>query len=46
MQQAVLEHFPTVQAKYKFTHRDKDIYFSRECFDLFVESVKRVVDHL
>lgn len=40
MQQAVLRHFPEVQATYRFTHRDKDIYFSRECYNLFVESIK------
>ncbi|EKM52890.1 uncharacterized protein PHACADRAFT_100657 [Phanerochaete carnosa HHB-10118-sp] len=40
MQQAVLRYFPEVQATYRFTHRDKDIYFSRECYELFVESVK------
>ena len=41
MQQAVLQHFPDVDAVYKFTHRDSDVYFTRECFDLFVESIKR-----
>ena len=41
MQQAVLQHFPTVQATYKFTHRDEDVYFTKECFNLFVESIKR-----
>ncbi|KAJ3535969.1 hypothetical protein NM688_g6901 [Phlebia brevispora] len=40
MQQAVLQHFPDVDAIYQFTHRDPDVYFTRECFDLFVESVK------
>ncbi|KAF7789094.1 hypothetical protein EIP86_000027 [Pleurotus ostreatoroseus] len=40
MQQAVLQHFPDVDAVYKFTHRDSDVYFTRECFDLFVESIK------
>ena len=42
MQQAVLQHFPDVDAVYKFTHRDSDVYFTRECFDLFVESIKRM----
>ncbi|KAF7975743.1 hypothetical protein HWV62_8731 [Athelia sp. TMB] len=35
MQQAVLHHFPDVQATYKFTHRDKDVPFTRECIDTF-----------
>ncbi|KAI0084339.1 nicotinate phosphoribosyltransferase [Irpex rosettiformis] len=39
MQQAVLHHFPDAQATYKFTHRDKDVFFTRQCFDLFKESV-------
>ena len=41
MQQAVLKHFPEVQAVYKFTHRDNDVCFSRPCYDLFVESISR-----
>ena len=41
MQQAVLQHFPGVQGTYRFTHRDKDVFFTRECFDLFVRSVAR-----
>lgn len=41
MQQAVLRHFPDVEATYSFTHRDPDVYFTRECYNLFVESVKR-----
>lgn len=41
MQQAVLVHFPDVDAVYNFTHRDPDVYFTRECYELFVESVKR-----
>lgn len=40
MQQAVLRHFPDVPATYKFTHRDKDVYFTRNCYELFVASVK------
>ncbi|KAI0790194.1 nicotinate phosphoribosyltransferase [Irpex lacteus] len=39
MQQAVLRHFPDAQATYKFTHRDKDVAFTRQCFELFKESV-------
>ena len=41
MQQAVLQHFPGVQGTYRFTHRDKDVFFTRGCFDLFVRSVAR-----
>ncbi|OCH94914.1 nicotinate phosphoribosyltransferase [Obba rivulosa] len=39
MQQAVLRHFPDVSATYRFTHRDKGRYFSRECYERFRESV-------
>ena len=40
MQQAVLTHFPNIDAVYNFTHRDPNVYFTRECYELFVESVK------
>ncbi|KAI0059188.1 nicotinate phosphoribosyltransferase [Artomyces pyxidatus] len=33
MQQAVLHHFPDTQATYRFTHRDKDVFFTRACFE-------------
>ncbi|OBZ72659.1 Nicotinate phosphoribosyltransferase [Grifola frondosa] len=39
MQQAVLHHFPDVHATYKFTHRDKDVFFPRHCFERFKLSV-------
>ncbi|KZT02905.1 nicotinate phosphoribosyltransferase [Laetiporus sulphureus 93-53] len=39
MQQAVLQHFADVQATYHFTHRDKNVYFTRECFEHFKLSV-------
>ncbi|KAI0833739.1 nicotinate phosphoribosyltransferase [Trametes gibbosa] len=38
MQQAVLQHFPGVEGTYKFTHRDKDVFFTRECFRRFQRS--------
>ncbi len=41
MQQAVLQHFPNVEGTYRFTHRDKDVYFTRECFDRFQRSASR-----
>ena len=41
MQQAVMRHFPDAQATYKFTHRDKDVFFTRKCFDLLKASVSR-----
>lgn len=41
MQQAVMRHFADKEATYKFTHRDKDVFFPRESFNLFVRSVKR-----
>jgi len=39
MQQAVLHHFPDVQATYRFTHRDKNIYFTRTCIEQFHAAV-------
>ncbi|KAI0709863.1 nicotinate phosphoribosyltransferase [Earliella scabrosa] len=38
MQQAVLQHFPGVQGTYHFTHRDKDVHFTRECYNHFKRS--------
>lgn len=42
MQQAVYRHFPKVQATYRFTHRDGDVYFTRECYKLFLEAISRM----
>ncbi|KAF9803225.1 hypothetical protein IEO21_09719 [Rhodonia placenta] len=39
MQQAVLHHFRDVQATYRFTHRDTDVLFTRDCFEQFKRSV-------
>lgn len=41
MQQAVLKHLPDVQATYKSTHRDKDVYFTRECYNRYLEALPR-----
>jgi hypothetical protein len=41
MQQAVLHHFPDVQSTYKFTHRDANVYFTRECYERFAASIPR-----
>lgn len=41
MQQAVLKHLPDVQATYKSTHRDKDVYFTRECYNPYLEALPR-----
>ncbi|KAI0774971.1 nicotinate phosphoribosyltransferase [Trametes elegans] len=38
MQQAVLQHFPGIEGTYRFTHRDKDVLFTRECFERFQHS--------
>lgn len=35
MQQAVKQHFQEAEAVYRFTHRDKDVFFSRRCIDAF-----------
>ncbi|KAJ3558789.1 hypothetical protein NP233_g11431 [Leucocoprinus birnbaumii] len=39
MQQAVLQHFPDVQATYRFTNRSKNTEFSRKCIETFRASV-------
>ncbi|KAH8116827.1 nicotinate phosphoribosyltransferase [Phellopilus nigrolimitatus] len=39
MQQAVLRHFPDAQATYRFTHRDKDVYFTKECHDRYLAAL-------
>ncbi|KAI6042446.1 Quinolinate phosphoribosyl transferase [Pisolithus marmoratus] len=39
MQQAVRQHFPNAEAVYRFTHRDKDVFFSRRCIDAFHSSL-------
>ena len=41
MQQAVLQHFPGIEGTYRFTHRDKDVLFTRECFERFQRSAAR-----
>jgi nicotinate phosphoribosyltransferase len=41
MQQAVLRHFPDVQATYRFNHRDKGRLFSSRCVEQFRSSVSR-----
>jgi len=39
MQQAVLHHFPDAQTTYKFSHRDANIYFTRQCYEKFVAAI-------
>lgn len=41
MQQAVLHHFPDAMATYRFTHRDKDVFFTRESVEEFKTVVSR-----
>jgi nicotinate phosphoribosyltransferase len=41
MQQAVLHHFPEAQATYRFTHRDKDVFFTQKCIEEFKTAVSR-----
>ncbi|KAG6810433.1 hypothetical protein H0H92_011875 [Tricholoma furcatifolium] len=41
MQQAVLHHFPNVQATYRFTNRDKTRLFSRQSVERFQTAVSR-----
>ena len=40
MQQAVLTHFPNVEASYHFTNRNLEDTFTRRCFELFKKSVQ------
>lgn len=42
MQQAVLHHFPDVLATYRFTHRSKDVHFTKESIAEFQSAVSRV----
>ncbi|KAH7928289.1 nicotinate phosphoribosyltransferase [Leucogyrophana mollusca] len=44
MQQAVLHHYPNVAGAYRFTHRDKDVYFPRACIDAFREAISAFSD--
>ncbi|GLB40615.1 putative nicotinate phosphoribosyltransferase [Lyophyllum shimeji] len=44
MQQAVREHFPDVQAVYRFTNRDKRFQFSRQAIELFRTAVSQFTD--
>jgi nicotinate phosphoribosyltransferase len=41
MQQAVLARFPTAQATYRFTNREKNTLFSRQCIERFRTAVSR-----
>jgi len=41
MQQAVWRQFPDVQATYRFTNRDKDTLFSRQCVEQFRTSISQ-----
>lgn len=40
MQQAVLTHYPNVEASYRFTNRTVEDTFTRRCFELFKKSVQ------
>jgi nicotinate phosphoribosyltransferase len=39
MQQAVLRHFPDIQATYRFTNRNSTALFSRQCIERFQTAV-------
>jgi nicotinate phosphoribosyltransferase len=39
MQQAVLHHFPDIQATYRFTNRNSTALFSRQCIERFQTAV-------
>ena len=39
MQQAVLRHFPDIQATYRFTNRNSTALFSRQCIERFRTAV-------
>ncbi|KAF8606492.1 nicotinate phosphoribosyltransferase [Ceratobasidium sp. AG-I] len=42
MQQAVMQHFPKVNATYAFTNWSKEMLFSRQCFELVKTSITRL----
>ncbi|KAF9223572.1 nicotinate phosphoribosyltransferase [Gyrodon lividus] len=44
MQQAVRRHFPETRALYRFTHRDHNIFFPRNCVYVFQKSIERFRD--
>ncbi|THH12093.1 hypothetical protein EW145_g221 [Phellinidium pouzarii] len=44
MQQAVLRHFPNAQATYRFTHRDKNVYFTKECYNRYLTALSHFAD--
>ncbi|KAJ6607349.1 nicotinate phosphoribosyltransferase [Mycena sp. CBHHK59/15] len=44
MQQAVLHHFPSTRATYKFTLRDKNTHFTKDAFDKFQQAVNHFED--
>ncbi|KAF9466444.1 nicotinate phosphoribosyltransferase [Collybia nuda] len=44
MQQAVLHHFPTTRATYRFTNRDQTTLFSRQCIERFRSAVSQFTD--
>ncbi|KAG6907090.1 hypothetical protein DXG01_010624 [Tephrocybe rancida] len=44
MQQAVLHHFPNVEATYRFTNRDKSRLFSRQSIERFRTAVSQFTD--
>src|SRR5260370_7514907 len=39
MQQAVLHHFPDAQTTYKFSNRNANLYFTRQCYEQFVATI-------
>ncbi|KIK92417.1 hypothetical protein PAXRUDRAFT_147374 [Paxillus rubicundulus Ve08.2h10] len=41
MQQAIRQHFPEIEALYRFTHRDHNTFFPRKCIDVFQKSIER-----
>ncbi|KAG2118543.1 Quinolinate phosphoribosyl transferase [Suillus cothurnatus] len=44
MQQAIFEYYPTANAVYRFTHRDKQRQFSRACIEKFREALHGFAD--
>jgi hypothetical protein len=45
MQQAIFEHFPTINASYNFTNRDSDRLFSRKCVERLSKRVLGMIRH-
>ncbi|KAJ2735014.1 nicotinate phosphoribosyltransferase [Coemansia sp. BCRC 34962] len=44
MQQAVLQHYPDIDAEYRFVNRDPSILFNREAFEWLLEQISSMAE--